>query len=920
MMSPHRLGAAKADRVAYYVDLARQDYYTQGGEPPGQWLGLGRAALGLEGAATPEQLRRIMRGEHPHTGEGLVRGAGDNHVAGTDCTFSSGKPVGVLWAMCGDDRRREIGAAHHAAVGTAVRYLETHAAFTRVGKDGVDVQRVQGLIAAVYEHSTSRNVEGELPDPNLHSHALIANLAQREDGKWGCIEAKYIFEAQKAAGAIYRAELASRLRELGLAATADESTIQIEGVPQDVCDYYSKRRKDVLRRLEAKGETGPAAAEAACLESRVAKAEIDRPALSAAWKQQGAALGFGQAEAEALFGGVADIEVPEIKNEAILAKLTEQASTFRAADLHAVVGSLYGGTLDGAGVEAKADELLAGGEIVTLRAADGSTRYSTREMMRIERTMADRCEQRRGEGLIAVGDDAIRRAVESRSMREDQRAAFDHLVAGADGVACVTGMAGSGKSYMLGAAREAWEAAGFRVRGAALAGKAADGLQNDAGIESSTVHSLLLALDEGRERLSERDVIVVDEAGMLGSRLMARLLEKANTAGSKVCLVGDARQLQPIDAGGSFRAITNRIGAVEIKHITRQREAWAKQAVHDFADGEAATALAAYAERGLLHIANTRDEAADRLVAQWAADGGMENPREALMLAGTRREVRRLNDLARERMREAGMLGDDVGVPTEDGELALATGDRIVFGKNSKLLGVKNGSFARVESIKGEGADAVLTARLDSGATVRWRASEYGHVSRGLAATVHRSQGATVDRTYILGGIMADRELSYVQFSRHRIEAHIFLEREEIAEAMQAVPPTEKMLALAESLGAPEEVGESFALCRRWLDQHSGRELGLDGDREHELLRQIPQAVFRMSQSRQKDSTLDYAEALPQRGRAPAPELLAEPGDVSDLAASRHHQPPDDQQPDPAEQPAEQQQQPRPRLRRGLSL
>ena len=253
----------------------------------------------------------------------------------------------------------------------------------------------------------------------------------------------------------------------------------------------------------------------------------------------------------------------------------------------------------------------------------GRERLSTREMLETEQRLersADQLAGRGGHRVSPAAQELALAAGETRglSLGEEQRAAFAHVTGNRD-LSLVVGYAGSGKSAMLGVAREAWEAEGHQVRGAALSGIAAESLEGGSGISSRTIASLEHAWGQGRDLLTSRDVLVIDEAGMIGSRQMDRVLSAAEKAGAKVVLVGDAEQLQAIEAGASFRALTERHGAAEITEIRRQREGWQRDATRELATGRTGAALDRYEAAGMVRGHGTRDAARSALVDGWDA-------------------------------------------------------------------------------------------------------------------------------------------------------------------------------------------------------------------------------------------------------------------------------------------------------------
>ena len=414
-------------------------------------------------------------------------------------------------------------------------------------------------------------------------------------------------------------------------------------------------------------------------------------------------------------------------------------------------------------------------------------RFTSRDMIAVENRLeraGDELAGRDGHGVADRHRDAAIGAAEGRGLvlSGEQRDAFDH-VTGDAGLASVVGYAGSGKSVMLGVAREAWEGQGYTVRGAALSGIAAENLEGGSGIRSRTIASLEHAWGQGREQLGPRDVLVVDEAGMIGSRQMERVLSQARDAGAKVVMVGDPEQLQAIEAGAAFRSVTERHGAAEITEIRRQREGWQRDATRALATGRTGEAIHAYDGKGMVHAADTREQARGELVDGWDRARQAEPGKSRIIHTHTTAEVQSLNGEARDRLRASGDLGEDVTVKAERGERQFATGDRIMFLRNERGMGVKNGTLATIERVSPGG----MAVRLDDGRGVAFDTRDYAHVDHGYAATFHKSQGVTVDRAHILATPGMDRHSAYVGMSRHRDAVQLHYGRDDFADQRQLV-------------------------------------------------------------------------------------------------------------------------------------
>ena len=407
-------------------------------------------------------------------------------------------------------------------------------------------------------------------------------------------------------------------------------------------------------------------------------------------------------------------------------------------------------------------------------------KYTTRELIRLEAEMANRAiwlSQRSSHGVRQPVLEAT--FARHDKLSDEQKAAIEH-VAGVERVAAVIGRAGAGKTTMMKAAREAWEAAGYRVVGGALAGKAAEGLEKEAGIVSRTLSSWELRWNQGRGQLDDKTVFVLDEAGMVSSRQMALFVEAVTKAGAKLVLVGDPEQLQPIEAGAAFRAIADRIGYAELETIYRQREQWMRDASLDLARGNVDKAIAAYQSNGRMVGVEMKVDAVNNLIADWS--GEYDPAKSTLILAHLRRDVRMLNELARAKLIERGIIEQGFVFKTADGNRNFAAGDQIVFLKNEGAIGVKNGMLGKVV----EAAPGRIVAVIGEAEHLRQVIVEqrfYNNVDHGYATTVHKSQGATVDRVKVLASLSLDRHLTYVAMTRHREDLGVYYGHRSFAKA-----------------------------------------------------------------------------------------------------------------------------------------
>ncbi len=462
--------------------------------------------------------------------------------------------------------------------------------------------------------------------------------------------------------------------------------------------------------------------------------------------------------------------------EIVLDLVSREMSVFTARDVAKV---LHRYVDDAASFQQLMARTLASPEVLKLEderiaLASGQrepAKYTTRELIRLESQMVNRAERLVRQSSHGVPDKTLRSVFEHHArLSDEQRAAIAHVTS--DGrLAAVVGRAGAGKTTMMKAAREAWEMAGYRVVGAALAGKAAEGLEKEAGIASRTLASWELAWGKGRDKLDAKTVFVLDEAGMVSSRQMALFVGEIVTSGAKLVLVGDPDQLQPIEAGAAFRAIAERTGYAELQTIYRQRDAWMREASLDLARGRVVEALKAYEANGKLSPHRFKADSITALIDDWNRD--YDPTKSTLILAHLRRDVRTLNDMARTRLIERGLVAEGHGFQTEDGVRKFAAGDQIVFLKNEGSLGVKNGMIAHVVDAR-PGWFAALVGEGDDRRRVEVDQRFFANVDHGYATTIHKSQGATVDRVKVLATLSLDRHLTYVALTRHREDVGLY--------------------------------------------------------------------------------------------------------------------------------------------------
>jgi len=781
------------DQGQYYLALASvDDYYMGGKEPPGFWLGKGAQELGLIGIISPDAFRNLFRGRSPDGQFALVHNAGSpRRRAGWDVTWSVPKSVSTVWSQAAEAVRLQIEAAVNAAVGEGVRYLETIGVVSRRGEDGV-IRDHAKLIFAAFPHSTSR-----LQDPQLHVHTILINVALRPNGSTGTIDPKELFRHQHAADAIFRVELAAQLeRRLGLVAEREGRAFELMGVDRVLMSTFSKRRQEITAVLAERGLSGSRAAEVVAFETRKTKQALDRPTLFTEWREVELQHGWSTEQVDQLLRmplGPRNLPKERQRTEGeALERFTLHDSHFSRRDLvRSLAETAQGRGLGAQEVYALRYAIMQTRQVILIGQKDREARYTTPEMLEVERRFLVAARQLQSDGRpveISARDAALDRYP---TLSAEQRDLVYTVTSFAGGLQLVQGLAGTGKSFAFGVAREIWEAQGLVVHGGCLSGKAAAGLQEASQVPSQTLHRLLWGIEHGVIPLHGRSVVLIDEAAMVGTRQLLDLTAKCATARARLVLAGDVAQLQSVEAGGGFAALVRECGTSTLTEIQRQREEWARQAVRDFAVGRSEQALNAYEQRGLLHRRRLPEHAELALVEQWKASAG--NPAGNVILAGTNAEVTRLNANAQAERISAGIV---YGEPVFLGGEKLHVNDPVLFTRNSQALGVFNGELGTISSRD----RSLLQVQMENGRIVIVDTSEYRHLRLGYALTTHKAQAMTTEQSFILTGPMQNREQTYVQASRARGDTRFFVGTEDLqrtADRMARSQPKELASDLA---------------------------------------------------------------------------------------------------------------------------
>ncbi len=780
------IGASAAQGASYY----EHDGYYAKDDPKHKsasaWAGKGAAELGLDGEVDADVFRAVLEGKVPDgSGRQLGRQGKDGeiiHRPGRDLTFSAPKSVSIAGLIGGDER---IVDAHDRAVKATLAWVEGNAAETRV--QDPEARRMvrarnQEIVAATFRHDTSRNL-----DPQLHTHAVLANMVRGGDGKWRTMANEGLYERQKLIGMLYRNELARSLADLGygIEKTHADGRFEIAGVSREVVEAFSTRRAEIEAAMEERslGATAenPRIAERAALMTRAAKRDIDRNELRGMWAKQAAGLGF---DANALAAEAASkVETPAMQGretapelgaavaagqgvpgmdaatgapapdrgpaaEAVawaMEHLSEREAVFARADLFAAALARAPGrvTMTEAEREVAALEKAGALHAVSLRAEKDA--LATDRTVGEERETIALMRSGEGQGRAPMRSWAVQGHLHRGPLTAGQRDAVKLILSAKDRVVGVQGYAGTGKTTMLDRVRTLAEKKGWRMVGLAPSASAVKTLASEAGIESETLQGFLArntGVAEGRltkrgaremRSLFAKTILVVDE-GSLASTVQARdLLRIANAFRiPRVALVGDAKQLDAVDAGKPFAQLQAAgMKTAVMDEIMRQRDPALKEAVEASLAGEIHRAF----EKLGSNVAEVKaDNIAGAVAARWLALSS--EARENTGVMAPSHELRQaINGHIRERLVREGRIRGPAMVSERlvskgytNAEKALAEnyapGDMVAFHRPYKRLGVEKGDERLVVSVDHEARSVMLEGR--DGGTVAWKPGEVG--------------------------------------------------------------------------------------------------------------------------------------------------------------------------------------------------
>jgi len=779
----------------YNIEQMNGSYRFLGGELPGVWAGTGAGILGLEGEVGEEPFLKLTEGIDPRTNVHLYQQNGKKHRPAIDVVMSPDKSVTITWARANEKLRIEIEKAHHSSVLETLKFLELHAAYTRRGKDGTVHQKVVGLISAVFQHSTSRS-----QDCQLHSHLTVINAAKRFDGSYGTLESRYIFKWQKAASLIYRAKLAELLRDLKIDTISTRQSFKVKGIPEPICDHFSKRRKQILSALDAKGiHTARAAALVAKI-TRGKKQAINRPELFNTWQSEMDELGFTENELNSYFKNSLGIHIPaeqdltsvKFNHQYLSEVLTESASIFTEVDVYTVALDVSMKLAIPSKIAVQLAETFLESELILELQTDKKydRQFTTHEMRNLENQLVKNAQELKNRTFLSglSMKDITKSEIDTGlKLSEEQQEAVLGVLGNAS-LEIMSGSAGSGKSTAMKVVADVYSSRRVNVWGAAIAKAAAKNLENETGVQSFTIAKLILDLENGWSKIRHGDIVIVDESGQVGVRQILKLQEYAINKGFKVILTGDALQLEAIENGGVLRFLSRPevIGTTRIETIRRQNQEWDRTAVANFRDGKATEGLKKYHNHKRLHFNKDIDSTYSALVADWNKYR-QENPnKKSMVLARTWNDVLELNSLMRSQLQSCGEVEkQDLEIKglvgSREINFLLSVNDRVRFTRNDSNLGFTNGDIGTVIKVIKDSDDLInITIKRDDGQLVTVTQSNYSnnkgqiYLAPSYAQTIYSSQGQTVDGAFVLHDQMIDRANAYVALSRHKDGCHLY--------------------------------------------------------------------------------------------------------------------------------------------------
>lgn len=762
--------------ASYYEQ--QDDYYSEQGKAPTEWVGEGAAALGLSGEVDPAQFKQLLEGRLPD-GTELGRGGKDSgreHKAGWDLTFSAPKSVSIVGLAGGDTRLIE---AHEAAVKAALATIEKEFVQTRVKVNGqVHTERTGKMVAATFRHETNRN-----QDPQMHTHAVLMNMTQRADGQWRSLETKEIFQVQKRLGELYRIELAQRVVGLGYdiekQAGKAGALFELAGVPKHTIEAFSSRSAEVDAALQEKGlnrDTATAAQkEKAALSTREKKQALDHGQLKAEWQNLASSHGLDlqQIVAKSLQQSDRPGDVGKASDAVSFAveKLAERENFFSHEALMDEALRFGLGYVRKEDVQREIERRTVSGELqqrtgrIHDHHADATVEvagFTTAAAIERESRMLARLEAAKNsvQPLLSVQDTEklLRQTVQKSTAKgytwtKGQYQATEGILQSRDRIVTIQGYAGTAKTTtVLKTVSDELRRQGYEVRGMAPTHSATGTLSEALGIEGKTVAKALVDFANAplppMHQKHAKEAWLVDEASMLSTKQMAELIRQSEVAGARLILVGDTKQLASQEAGAAFRQVQEKTKTFVLDEIVRQTSKDAKSAVEKAIENDLQQAFEHVDRVGGVHELETRQQRVEAIANDYTALSEKDRER-TIVIAPGRDDREELNRAIRGKLQEQGEVKKaEITAATLEGkavtqaelrDASLYTqGDVLKFSRDYRKHDIKKNSYWTVREI--DQIANTLTIQNQEGKTVvinprqMSRFEAYEQVQRQFAA------------------------------------------------------------------------------------------------------------------------------------------------------------------------------------------
>jgi conjugative relaxase-like TrwC/TraI family protein len=701
-----------------------QNYWSERGVIQGEWQGQLASRFGLAGAVSAEDFARLSQGQHPQTGEQIVRQRASyeyvdetgktvktmEHRAGWDATFSAPKSVSLTALVGGDENVR---IAHRVAVKVALEQLEMYTQ-ARIGGNQPPESTAR-LISAKFEHDTARPVDGYVA-PQLHTHAVIFNVTERENGQFRAVQPQSLFASQQFATAVYQSELTYHLRQLGYEITAGRSGApEIKGYTQEYLDASSPRSQQIREYLERTGRTGSEAAEIAAHSTRDKKAIHSPREVMAAHRKLAADFGH---QAEAVVREARERLQRQQQPAQSIDRVRESLTFARDKNFEreAVVDerALIRDSLRRGMGEVRYSEVrnnlnarLATGEfqIVDRRQHSPARQFTTARTIAAEQEIVHRVSEGRNQiDPVLSRQQAIAVADQHSHLNRAQKSVVEDVLSSSDRIQGIQGYAGAGKTTALAVIRGAAEAEGYSVHGFAPTSRAARQL-NEAGVASETLQKFLARSAE-HPAPAQRNFYFVDESSLASTNQMREFLARLGQQ-DRVLLIGDTRQHQGVEAGRPFEQLQEAgMRTARLDEIVRQRDPELKSAVEMLAKGQASAALESLQQQGRVREIPNAEERIRTIAKAYA-----ESPEKTLIVSPDNASRRELNVAVRQELKANGIVAPDdrsfrVLVQRQDMTGAERTwashyevGDIVRFSRGSKAVGIEAGSYGSVVGV-----------------------------------------------------------------------------------------------------------------------------------------------------------------------------------------------------------------------------